>query len=227
VEQQVKARLSKEINYWDRRAQDLKDKESAGRKTRLPAGVAQERADKLADRLKMRLEELDKERRIMPSTPQVKGGVLIIPAGLLEKYQGRPAISKDDGADAKAKKKIETLAMQAVMAVERDLGCKPSDVCAHKGIGYDIESKDREGRLRFIEVKGRAKGADKITLTTNELRCAVNTPEQFILAVALIEDDHPCELTYIRNFPFTEPGFGEVATAFKLSDLLKHGEPPA
>ena len=35
VEQQVKARLTKEINHWDHRAQVLKDKERAGKDTRL------------------------------------------------------------------------------------------------------------------------------------------------------------------------------------------------
>jgi hypothetical protein len=117
--------------------------------------------------------------------------------------------------------------MATIMTTERDLGCQPSDVCTRKGIGYDIESKDPDGRLRFIEVKGRAKGADRITLTTNELRCAVNTPEQFILAIVLIEENQHCEISYIRNFPFSEPGFGEVSTAYKLTDLLKHGGPPA
>jgi hypothetical protein len=33
TEREVKARLTKEISYWDRRAQDLKDKERAGKRT--------------------------------------------------------------------------------------------------------------------------------------------------------------------------------------------------
>ena len=87
----MKARLTKEINYWDRRAQDLKEKERAGKDTRLPAGVAQDRADQLADRLQSRTAELQKERHIVPGAPQIKGGALIIPRGLLEKLQGRAA----------------------------------------------------------------------------------------------------------------------------------------
>ena len=55
IAHEVKARLTKEINYWDRRAQDLKDQERAGKATRLPAHVAQERADRLAERMKVRL----------------------------------------------------------------------------------------------------------------------------------------------------------------------------
>ncbi len=227
VEQQVKARLTKEINHWDHRAQMLKHKERAGKNTRLPAHVAQERADKLADRLQSRLDELQKERQIMAGPPQVKGGALIIPAGLLLKHQGHAPVSPDDGVDAEARKRVEALAMAAVMEAERSLDCVPKDVSATKGIGYDIESQDAEGTLRFIEVKGRAKGADKVTLTTNEVRCAVNAPDQFILAVAIIYGDAVSELTYIRAFPFKEPGFGEVATAYKLDDLLNHGATPA
>lgn len=227
VEQQVKARLTKEINHWDHRAQMLKEKERAGKQTRLPAQVAQDRADKLADRLQSRLNDLNKERNIMPGAPQIKGGAFIVPAGLLEKYQGRAVVSADDGIDAEARKRVEELAMKAVMESEQSLGCVPYDVSNTKGIGYDIESRDSMGNLRFIEVKGRAKGADKITLTTNELRCAVNSPDQFILAVAIIENDQVFDLNYIQHFPFHEPGFGEVATAYKLNDLMKHGGLPA
>ena len=151
----VRDRLTKEINYWDRRAQDLKEKERAGKNTRLPAGVAQERADQLADRLQSRLAELQKERHIVPGTPQVKGGALIIPRGLLEKLQGRAAVSADDGVDAEVRKRVEMIAMRAVMEAERSLGREPKDVSATKGIGHDIESRSPDG-IVFIEVKGRA-----------------------------------------------------------------------
>ena len=163
----------------------------------------------------------------MPGPPEVRGGALIIPAGLLERLQGRAAVAADDKVDAEARKRVENLAMQAVMQAEKDLGCIPRDVSATKGIGYDIESRNPDGKLRFIEVKGRAQGADKVTLTTNEVRCAVNAPDQFILAVAIIEEDTVSELAYVRHFPFKEPGFGEVATAYKLDDLLQHGGHPA
>ena len=227
VERQVKARLTKEINHWDHRAQMLKHQERSGKNTKLPAHVAQDRADRLADRLQSRLEELQMERQIAPGSPHVKGGALIIPAGLLLKHQGFSAVSPDDGVDAEARKRVEAMAMTAVIEAERALGYIPQDVSRTKGIGYDIESRDADGNLRFIEVKGRTLGADMVTLTTNEVRCAVNTPEQFILAVAIIEGDSISGLTYVRYFPFMEPGFGEVATAYKLEDLRRHGGPPA
>lgn len=226
VEKQVKARLTKEINYWDRRAQDLKEKERAGKQTRLPASVAQERADRLADRLQGRLAELQKERHIVPGAPQVKGGALIIPRGLLEKLQGRAAVSADDGVDAEARKRVETIAMNVVMEAERALGREPKDVSATKGLGHDLESRCPDGSLVFIEVKGRAKGADQVTLTTNEIRRANNVPEQFRLAVVIVEDDSGSEPIYIRDFYFGEPGFAQTAASFNLGTLLKRGGPP-
>ena len=191
---------------WDHKAQILKLKEQAGSDTKLPATVAENRANVLADRMALRLAELDKERLISPGAPKLKGGALIIPAGLLAKCRGEAATSADDGVDAAARKQVELVAMQAVMQAEKSLGRTAKDLSAIRGIGYDIESKDADGKLLFIEVKGRAMGADQVTLTTNEVRCAINAPEQFILAVGMVE--------------------GEVATAYKLADLLAYGGEP-
>ena len=82
VEQEVTARLKKEINYWDRRAEDLKAQERAGKQTRLSSENAAARADELADRLQRRLDELDKERQISALPPVVRGGAIVVPGGL-------------------------------------------------------------------------------------------------------------------------------------------------
>ena len=59
--------------------------------------------------------------------------------------------------------------MDAVMAAERRLGYVPRDVSAEK-LGYDIESAvPGTGRLRFIEVKGRADGAAVNPRLTREI----------------------------------------------------------
>ncbi len=224
--QQVKGRLTKEINYWDRRAQDLKDKERAGKATRLPASVAQERADRLADRLKIRLAELERERHISAGPPRVSGGALVIPRGLLEHRQGRQPTSHDDGVDAEARRRVELIAMTAVMDAERALGREPLDVSATRGIGYDIESRDSEGRLVFLEVKGRVAGADNVSLTTNEIRKANNVPEQFRLAVVVVEKDEIQSLVYVRNFDYGQPGFAQTSAAYSLGSLLQQGQPP-
>ena len=38
----VKDRLTKEINYWDRRAQDLRDLEAAGKQPKMNSGKARQ-----------------------------------------------------------------------------------------------------------------------------------------------------------------------------------------
>ncbi|RMG95850.1 MAG: DUF3883 domain-containing protein, partial [Deltaproteobacteria bacterium] len=227
TEREVKARLTKEIAYWDRRAQDLKEKERAGKRTRLPAQVAQERADSLADRLKARLEALEAERHIMPAPPRVTGGSLIVPGGLLRKLGVRTA-SLAEVADAAERQRVERLAMEAVMAAERALGRTPRDVSAERGLGYDIESKDPEsGELVFIEVKGRQAGASTVTLTKNEILAALNTAERFRLAIVEVDGDTVKEPIYVRGFDFGQPGFAQTSANFDLATLRKHGGQPA
>jgi superfamily II DNA or RNA helicase len=226
VEQEVKTRLQREINFWDRRAQDLRAQEAAGKKTRLPAGQAQERADKLADRMKQRLSELGRERSIMPRPPAVKGGALVIPLGLMRRLKGEaePAPELSAGPERGV---VERLAMQAVMAAERALGRVPRDVSAQRGIGYDIESKDEKtGKLYFIEVKGIG-GSDQVTMPRTEVLCALNEPDRFRLAIVLVEDDKPQAPVYVKGFDFGQPGFGQTSSSYSLKALLQHGGPPA
>ena len=62
TEAAVKDRLTKEITYWDHRAEQLKLQEQAGKpNARLNSGEARKRADDLQGRLQKRLEELKLE----------------------------------------------------------------------------------------------------------------------------------------------------------------------
>ncbi len=83
---------------------------------------------------------------------------------------------------------IEKAAMDAVMQKEKDLGNAPRDVSNSRGLGYDIESHTPEGGSRFIEVKGHSSDDGSVTLTRNEMHCALNNPEQFILALVKVAD---------------------------------------
>ena len=75
-------------------------------------------------------------------------------------------------------KLVEELAMKAVMEMEESLGRTPSDVSSQK-IGYDVESRTADGKLLFIEVKGRRADADTVTITKNEILTALNKPDHF------------------------------------------------
>jgi superfamily II DNA or RNA helicase len=214
----VQERLTKEINHWDGRAAILRNQERAGKpNARLNADIAQKRADDLAERLAARKAELARERQLMPAPPVLVGGALILPLGLLEPQDHHAA---DDT------RITEALAMQAVIAAEIALGCHPHDISREKR-GCDIESLDpRNGRIRFIEVKGRKAGADTVTVTKNEILTALNRPEQFILALVEVSNGRAHPPRYVRQ-PFQqEPDFGVTSVNYDLSDLLARSAPP-
>jgi SNF2 family DNA or RNA helicase len=225
VETEVKARLMKEIRYWDARAEELRAKERAGKKTKLPAQVAEDRANRLGGRLKSRMAQLAAERTLFPEPPVLKGGALIVPRGLLTKLGVQPSsVPIESDAD---RERIERLAMEAVFIAERELGREPRDKSAERGLGYDIESRDpKESHLYFVEVKGRLANADSISLTRNEILCALNAPDRFRLAIVLVEGGAAQPPVYVTNFDFGQPGFAQTGATYALKQLLDHGGPP-
>ena len=229
VESEVIARLKKEINYWDHRAEDLKAQERAGKAGgRLNAAQAANRANELADRLQRRLAELSREREISARPPAVKGGALVVPGGLLRRLTLPTSTEPSQFSDNSASRaEIERLAMQAVIDAEKALGHVPRDVSAER-IGYDIESKNvATGHLRFIEVKGRIEGADTVTITRNEILTALNKPEAFILAIVSVADGFVHEPRYVRS-PFKrEPDFGATSVTYQIAELLRTAGAPS
>jgi len=229
VEREVKARLKKEINYWDARAFELKEQEKAGKRTRLNWQNAQRRAEDLAERLKRRLELIEQERFISAQPPRVRGGMVVVPRGLLRERM--PAEMADAGSgfseDPVARREIELMAMEAVMAAERELGNQPEDVSAQK-VGYDIASYDPNvDHMRFIEVKGRIDGADTVMITRQEVITSLHEPEKFILAIVQVENGFAREPRYVRGALDTrEPPFDQNAIQFKISYLLERAEVP-
>jgi hypothetical protein len=221
----VQDRLTKEINYWDHRAATLKDQELAGKvNAKLNSGLARQRADELSARLQKRLSELEQERKLSALPPVVLGGAMIIPIGLLRKLQGETSAPPPDFA--LSTEESEQRAMQAVMAAERRLGFQPRDV-SDENLGYDVESSiPNTGLLRFIEVKGRVRGAKIVTVTKNEILTALNKPAEFILAIAVLDPDQ-YELRYVR-IPFEkEPDFKATSVNYDLAALLALGREPA
>lgn len=220
----VNARLTSEIIYWDRRANELQEDEQAGKPNpKISSQKARQRADELEKRLEKRLTLLEQQRQVVPQPPQVLGGAMIIPLGLLYHLQGS---TSDPDTFARDTKRIEAIAMKAVMETEISLGFHPKDVSAQR-CGYDIESSPGPNQpLRFIEVKGRIHGADEITVTKNEVLTALNKPHQFILAIVLI-DGEASHVRYVRN-PFTNPpDFAQISSTYSLKKLLQHSQDPS
>jgi len=220
VEREVRVRLNREINYWDARAARLREEERAGREQRINAQNAEATAQRLADRLQRRQEELARERQITALPPVLKGAALVIPKGLLP-ASAQPGAAKPTGfsEDPIARAEIERLAMAAVMVAETALGNLPKDVSGEKK-GYDIESRDpRSGTLRFIEVKGRHVDGREVIITKNELLASLNAPESFILALVRIDNGFAQEPMYVQRFFKRELGFAETAVMFNFDDL--------
>jgi superfamily II DNA or RNA helicase len=220
----VKDRLTKEITYWDHRAEELKLQEQAGKaNARLNSQEARKRADELQARLEKRLEELDREAQLSALPPVALGGLIVVPVGLLALMNGSPlpktAVTPDTQASA-------ARARAVVMEIERSLGFEPVDREKEK-LGYDIESRDaKSGRLRFLEVKGRISGADTITVTKNEILYSLNKPDDFILAIVEFLDESRHQAHYVRQ-PFRrEPDFGVTSVNYNFPELLARAEPP-
>jgi superfamily II DNA or RNA helicase len=231
VEAEVQARLKKEINYWDARSAELKQEERAGKKVRLSWQNAERRAEELVERLKRRMVLLEQERFISSQPPRVRGGMVVIPAGLLAKRSpansDNPNLGGIFSQDPEARKIIETLAMNAVVEAEKALGNTPLDVSAQK-VGYDIQSFDpKSGHLRFIEVKGRVDGADTVMITRQEVITSLHEPDKFILAIVQIEGGKAREPRYVRGSLDTrEPPFDQNAIQFNINRLLERTKAP-
>ncbi len=223
----VRERLLSEIQHWDHRANQLKDKELAGTLPRsgMSSAKARQRADELEARLKRRLEELEAERQLAPMPPVVAGGALVVPAGLLASLAGA---SPGEIADHAAERLVtERAAVDAVLATERRLGRQPQEMPPNNK-GYDIESRDVDGRLWFIEVKGRVVGADTFTVTRSEIGVGANLPDRHILALASVQDGKASEVRYLRR-AFEDVGelpFDSVGVVLNWKPYFERGEVP-
>lgn len=222
VARAVDARLTDEANYWDGRAWELEEKERQGKKTRLSSINARRRADELRDRRQVRLAQLEREKVLMPATPWILGGALVVPVGMLL------GDSTPDGTTAAGRRRVELASMRAVMDIERGLGFQPRDRSS-ENCGYDIESavpddvRVAQCALRMIEVKGRTAGSTTVTVSHNEVMCALNRPDAFILALVEV-DGNLTRTTYIKR-PFTNPPDYSVASAnYDIARLKQTGE---
>ncbi len=225
IKREVEKRLNQEIRYYDglsvQFAEDAKNgKENAESKLR----YAEEQMQLLQARKEKRLQELAREAELSSASPIIVSGALVVPQGLLNKLNGyaevEPLVTHD-------KKKVEQLAMQAVIEIEKRLGNWPKDVSSAK-CGYDIESEivagSKNGKsLRFIEVKGRSLGAATVTVSKNEILTGLNKPEEFILAIVEVDGDKT-KTVYLKR-PFVQaPDASAASINYNIDDLLLHAE---
>ena len=111
--------------------------------------------------------------------------------------------------------------IKAAMAYERRSSRLPVDVSGHS-MGYDIESRDAEGRARYIAVRAR-KGTGGVSLTPNELRVSRNTGSDYYLYViydgTMARVPDPGHTLAVRR--------GDIRHAVSADDIQSHAEPDA
>jgi superfamily II DNA or RNA helicase/predicted nucleotidyltransferase len=223
----VKSRLTQQIAYWDHRAEELKASELAGKTGRLNSARARQRADELHGRLERRLEELEREKQLSPVPPTLVGGALVVPAGLLARLGGE--VSDDPASAARETERVDRAAVDAVLRCEEALGRRPREM-AHNHKGYDVLSRDPvTEKLHFIEVKGRAVGAETVTVSKNQILTALNKPDAFILALVKVWPDDSTELRYLETpFKGDEAALFDVTSVtFDFAALWEKGTVPA
>jgi hypothetical protein len=226
----VHERLVKEINHQQNRLLRTQDDIAAGKVPRVNLDNVNRTLNELTARLEVRQKELLAAKEVSSATPIVLGGALVIPAGLLAQRRGEPSSSGIWSADAAARQRIERIAMQAVMDTESAAGNLVYDVSAEK-CGWDITSQPpgTDGcplpPPRHIEVKGRALGADTITVTKGEILYGLNQRDKFLLAIVLVDGEKAIGPSNIRQ-PFTvEPDWATTSINMNLASLLSRAEP--
>jgi hypothetical protein len=185
---------------------ELLDSQQSGRPVKLRPETAYQRARDLERRLEQRLADLDRDAILIARPPIISAGALIVPRGLVDKVMGRPAKPPRYAADTTA---TDRRAIEAVKAAERSLGRDPHEM-PHNNPGYDIESARDDGHLIFIEVKGRAEGAEDLWVTRTEALHAKNAGTGSRLALVSVSPDGPGhdQVRYIVD-PFREVDFGD------------------
>jgi len=221
----VHARLTKEIDHWDYRANELDEQVSRGKQPKMNPDRARQRANELASRLKRRMADLDQEEELHALPPTITGAALVVPGGALTSVAGVDPLTR-----ARETARVERRAVDAVLTTEQRLGRDPREM-PHNNPGYDIASTTIDKHQLFIEVKGRISGADTVTITRNEILTSLNT-DRWILALVEVADidRRPADtVRYLRD-PFRgqldDLGFKETSRTFPWAQLWDAaGEP--
>ena len=223
----VHERLIREINFWSDKYEKLKEDVAAGKQPRMQPENARRRIDEISARLEQRQREIEQMRNVISASPQVKGAALVIPQGLLEKLSG----TTNYCADAAARRRIELAAMECVRKAEEALGHTVIDVSGDN-CGWDLTARQKpiDGRLpddRHIEVKGRAKGQDTITVTANEVIMGRNQGKKLFLAIVFVDGDK-CDGPYYVNEPYEHDISNDVVNLnLSIPKLLKRAMHPS
>ena len=160
IARHVELSLSTLIDRQQRQVIELLERRQRGEEVSLALGEAEKRLEELNGRLDRRREELARERQLTLADLTPIASALVLPHP--EREHLAPMVRDEE---------VERIAMEVAMAYERAQGWEPEDVSAEDR-GFDLLSRhSASGRVRFIEVKGRA-AVGSVVLTHNEYQTA-------------------------------------------------------
>ena len=150
---------------------------------------------------------------------------MIVPVGLLRKLQGQASRRPADLRPGH-RATPSSWPWRPSWKPSDSLGYVPRDV-SDQNLGYDIESSiPGTGLLRFIEVKGRVKGAKTVTITKNEILTGLNKPDDSSWPSCVIDGDTSTSGTFAEPFE-REPDFKATSVNYDLTGLLAQAQEPA
>jgi superfamily II DNA or RNA helicase len=132
----------------------------------------------LEERLQKRMKEIELEKNMSLGRPELAGMALLLP---MESGVKGTEMARDE--------EVEAAAVEFVMEYERRAGYDPMNV-ASENLGFDIRSQSRDGKIRYIEVKGRA-AVGSVWLTPNEWQMAQRFAENYWLYVVFHAKSSP------------------------------------
>jgi superfamily II DNA or RNA helicase len=218
----VHERLTREINHWARRATELTAEVKRGKQPQMQPDNARKRVEELKARLAARTKELEGQLELASNPPIIAGAALVLPQGLVDEWHHR---ARAPEADPEVRKRVEMIAMNAVIEAEKKLNNEVHNVSRDK-CGWDVTSITPSGVTRHIEVKGRHVEAETVTVTANEVLEALNQGDKFILAIVRVDGGTIDGPHYIRS-PFAKELDGSVVSVnCSIKELLGRAKPP-
>ncbi len=184
----VELALDTLIDRQQRKVNELFLRQQEGEEVALALQEAERRLEELNERRERRRAELDRQRRFTLADLTHLGSAWVLP------HPERGALAAEGmGADPE----VERIAVELAIRHERAQGREPESVEAENR-GFDLLSRDpATGKVRFIEVKGRA-GTDPVALTANEYRTAERLGEDYWL-YAVFDCRSSPRLVPVRN----------------------------
>jgi len=133
------------------------------------------------------LEDLiEREQDLTMNTPSFVGIVRVLPR-------------TETGGDMYRDEGVERIGMEIVMKFERENEREPEDV-SKENLGFDIRSRGKDGKVRYIEVKARA-DVGSVALTQNEWFKAQRLGNDYYLYVVWNAGKDPNTKPYIIQNP--------------------------